>query len=365
MRHFKATMMSDDLVFATEATELRGELLLKLEAASSIPEFADFQACLKGEIVSTEERQKRRQSVDIKEHLRRLRLLGDSLAWTLLHPHAIRNLAKNDDRPPALCDRKAEVDKCIATVRWLATKGIPGIVADLTHCIRIGDVIVVRNPEMPDLVEFKANVPDDRYRHQGRRGRQLHRMQKTVEYLKSGSAEFRNEPGPRLSIEVGVRPEHDFVQVERVASAAIRDGASLQMLRPRQWIGACRLDCEPIFPAELHEFPDLHICVGFLSEALPNLLHEVPPPFNWPINLEVRRALMDGTVGLFHILDPQILENPQIRFAPDRQRDGVCFEVHVDGGAFSCSDYFLRPILYGFQTVESVAETMVACGEGI
>src|ERR1700694_504896 len=111
MRHFEATMMSGDRVFATEATELRGELLLKLEAASSIPEFADFQACLEDEIVSTEERQKRRQSVDINEHLRRLRLLGDSLAWTLLHPHAIRNLAKNDGRPPALCDRKTEVDK--------------------------------------------------------------------------------------------------------------------------------------------------------------------------------------------------------------------------------------------------------------
>ena len=134
--------MNDDETFAAEAKEIRGGLLLGLEEASSASELAEFQVRLSDEIIRTEERRKKvRQSLELKEHLLRLRLLGDSLAWRLLHPHAIRNLAKNDGRPPILCDRRPEVEKCLATVRWLSSDGIPAVVADLTHCLRIGDVV--------------------------------------------------------------------------------------------------------------------------------------------------------------------------------------------------------------------------------
>ena len=353
--------MNDDEVFAAETKEIRRALLLGLEEASSARELADFQVRLGDEIVGAEEkRNEGRHRLGLKEHLFRLRLLGDSLAWRLLHPHAIRSLAKNDGRPPTLCDRRPEVENCMATVRQLSLEGIPAIVADLTHCLRIGDVLVVRHPEMPDIVEFKATVRDDRYRHQGRTGRQLHRMQKTVEYLNRGSAQFRDEEALRLSIEIDVRAEHDFTQVESIAATAIRDGSSVQMLRPRQWVGASRLGHSPIFPAEVHRFTDLQLCVGFLSDAFPDLLHEVPPPLNWPISLNVRRALMEGELVLFHIIDPRLLEDERIRVLFDQRESSTSFEVYVDGNAFQCSDYFLRQILYGFQTPESAAQTMIA-----
>lgn len=357
----KSTNRNDDEALAAEAKEVRSGLLLGLEEASSASELAEFQVRLKDEIVRTEERRNGgRHRLELKEHLFRLRLLGDSLAWRLLHPHAIRNLTKNDGRPPALCDRRPEVENCMATVRRLSTEGIPAIVADLTHCLRIGDVVIVRHPEMPDIVEFKATLRDGRYRHQGRTGRQLHRMQKTVEYLNRRSTQFRDEQAPRLSIEIDVRAEHDFLQVESIAATAIRDGASVQMLRPRQWVGACRLERNPIFPAEVHQFTDLHLCVGFLSDALPDFLHEVPPPLNWPISLDVRRALMEGELVIFHIIDPRLLEDGRIRVLLDQRGSSASFEVHAGGNAFQCSDYFLRQILYGFQTPESVAEAMIA-----
>lgn len=248
----------------------------------------------------------------------------------------------------------------MATVRWLSTEGIPAIVADLTHRLRIGDVVIVRHPEIPDIVEFKATRRDDRYRHQGRIGRQLHRMQKTVEYLSRGSAQFRDEQAPRRSIEIDVRAEHDFLQVESIAAAAIHDGASVQMLRPRQWVGACRLESNPIFPAEMHQFTDLDLRVGFLSDALPDLLHEVPPPLNWPISLHVRRALMEGELVIFHIIDPRLLEDDRIRVLLDNRGSSASFEIQAGVNAFQCSDYFLRQILYGFQTPASVAEAMTA-----
>jgi uncharacterized small protein (DUF1192 family) len=234
----KVTNVNDDEAFVIEAKEIRGGLLRRLEQASSASELAEFQALLTDEIVRTEARRKNdRRQFAFKEHILRLRLLGDSLAWRLLHPHAIRNLAKNDGLPPMLYDRRRELEKCIGTVRWLSSKGIPATVSDLTHCLRIGDVIIVRHSEMPDIVESKATVRDDRYRHQGRTGRQRHRMQKTAEYLNHGSAVFRDEQVPRLAMEIRVHPEHDFAQVESVASTAIRDGASVQLIRPRQWLG--------------------------------------------------------------------------------------------------------------------------------
>ncbi|HMH54305.1 MAG TPA: hypothetical protein VK548_28985 [Candidatus Acidoferrum sp.] len=353
--------VTDAEAFAAEAKGVRTRLLLELEQSSSVSQLAEFQVHLKDEIIRAESnRGAGRHHLEVKEHLFRLRLLGDSLAWRLLHRHAIRNLAKNDGRPPRLSDRRHEIENCMAAVRWLSTEGISAICTDLTHCLRIGDVIIVRHPEIPEILEFKARVRDDRYRHQGRAGRQLHRMEKTIEYLSRGAAQFRDESIARMSLEIDLRAKHDFLQVGSVAATALRDGASTEMLRPRQWLGACRLGCEPIAPAEARQFTDLRLCIGSLADALPNLLHEVPPPLNWPISLDLRRALMEGELVLFHIVDPRLLETERIRRVLFDRRGNGAFEVDAGGNTFQCSDYFLRQLLYGFQTPDSVAETMNA-----
>lgn len=197
MQH--GTTMSRDDAFVNEAKEHRGELLFRLEKASSASELAEFQVLLRDAIVRIEETRRNanpQRRFELKEPLIRLRFLGHSLAWRLLHPHAIRNLAKNDGQPPTLHDQSPEMEKCIATIHWLSSKGILAIAADLTHCLRIGDVVIVRDPETPDIVEFKATRRDERYRHQGRAGRQLHRMTKTIEYLYRGpSTGHRNGQG--------------------------------------------------------------------------------------------------------------------------------------------------------------------------
>lgn len=360
--------ISDNNDFIAEMKEIRNNLLLRLEQSSSVSAQAEFQTLLANEIVRVETRIKsvKREFVfkehlpPLKEHLLRLRLLGDSLAWKLLHPHAIRNLAKNDSRPPTLVDRLHELDKGIQTIQWLSTKNIPAIIADLTHCLRIGDLIIVQHPEMPDIIEFKTTIRNDQYRNKGRLGRQFHRMQKTAEYLTHGTAKFHNEKFTRMAIESNIHPEYDFALVESIASTAIHDGASFQMIRPKQWIGACRIDSKPVFPAKLLELTDSRVCLGFVSDALPEFINEVTPPFNWPINFDVRRAIMEGEVSIFHLIDPSLIQDQKIRVLPD-----LTFEVTVDKVRFNLSDYFLRQIVYGFQTPASIAKSMIDFAEKI
>lgn len=210
--------INDDKIFIAKAKEIRSNLLLRLENASSASAMVEFQTFLADEIIQTEAKIKDFKSKllikehlrPLKEHLFRLRLLGDSLAWELLHPHVIRNLAKNSGRPPTFFDRLHELDKCIKTIQWLSTKEIPAIIADLTHCLHIGDLIIAQHPETPHIVEFKTAKRKDRFQYQGRLGRQLHRMQKTVEYLNHGTAKFDNELAIRMVIESDIHPDYDF-----------------------------------------------------------------------------------------------------------------------------------------------------------
>jgi hypothetical protein len=69
---------------------------------------------------------------------------------------------------------------------------------------------------------------------------------------------------------------------------------------------------------------------------------------------------MEGELVIFHIIDPRLLEDGRIRVLFDQRGSSASFEVHAGGKAFQCSDYFLRQILYGFQTPESAAEAMIA-----
>src|SRR6185312_15874807 len=104
---------------------------------------------------------------DIDWHIHLLRCCGDSLVWRLLHPHAIRQLSKNQPRRPTLANQGTAFDWTLAKAREVAEAGRPVLVADLTHCIRIGDLVVATDPERPELVECKLSTRPERFALQG------------------------------------------------------------------------------------------------------------------------------------------------------------------------------------------------------
>jgi hypothetical protein len=103
----------------------RNVLLELLDSASLPVDFANFQTALAGEIIATERlrsenRQNRDLPVKLKKHLHLCHHLGDGLAWRLLDPHTIRQLAKNDGDPPYLSQQVAATTEGLEAINQLA-----------------------------------------------------------------------------------------------------------------------------------------------------------------------------------------------------------------------------------------------------
>src|ERR1700730_11948873 len=126
----------------------RNVLLELLESATLPVDFASFQTALAAEIIATERlKSENRQDGDLqselKRHLHLCHHLGDGLAWRLLDPHTIRQLAKNDGNPPYLSQQVAATTEALKAINQFATElNLPAVMADLTNVVRIGDVIV-------------------------------------------------------------------------------------------------------------------------------------------------------------------------------------------------------------------------------
>ena len=131
----------------------------------------DFQLRLAQAIRSAEPVAFRDRASRERDHLRRLRLLGDGLAWRLLHPYTIRRLTKNQGGAQAV-STQAGFDATLQLAEQEAAKGRPVLVCDLTNCLRVGDVLLCSDPEQPVILESGGH---SRFKNKGRKGRQARR----------------------------------------------------------------------------------------------------------------------------------------------------------------------------------------------
>ncbi len=263
-----------DEIEPEEFRQARRTLFEALEGMSSITDHVAFQVRLAGEILSGEKlrpllKNNKPRRLILKDHLRRLHSYGDALAWTLLHPHAIRNLAKNDGCPPWLSNQEPALVHALETIKKLSEEGTPGIVCDLTNVLRIGDV-VFGDPEVPSIIELKSSATPDHRKYLGRAGRQRSRMEGTTKYLAEGQAQVYGESHTRVVLESDHEAQYNWGAVQEVIDRANKDGAATLMLSDYQLLFARRFDSDTELPdqASLDQFASRTIMVGALSRVL-------------------------------------------------------------------------------------------------
>src|SRR4030042_188293 len=157
---------------------IRENLFEQLNRINTPDEMVNFQAGGAEAILFAEINSKMNECApdSARSHIKSLRLYTDALAWWNLHPHTIRQLAKNSGPRPSLLDQGPSFANVLLHAgKYAKDTKLPILVADLTNVIKIGDLVVVTNPEKPMIVECKTSVPDPKYLMQGRSGRQISR----------------------------------------------------------------------------------------------------------------------------------------------------------------------------------------------
>jgi hypothetical protein len=344
----------------------RDELLNAYSAVDSPERLLDFQLKLAAAIQSREPAAFSSKNRDVKEHLRLLRLLGDGLAWQLLHPYAIRQLAKNPAPPPALGNQGIGFRDTLGRARKLAEAGHLVVVSDLTHVLTIGDLVVCDDREHPGIVECGGHA---RFLHKGRKARQLQRAQAVVDLLNDGTVVFPGRRQETQTIEVKTPYRHTWPAVDRVTIEAKREGSSAAFATDTDLVFAMRSDVDP--KSALKRGTTDHMAVP-AAAAYTRLLERpnarVPPCTAWDVSLEAKRVLYQGDVHVVHVVDAAAFVGRRLGNAEVvkllRTDDAVAgFGVVVGDDQLSLAAEFLTDVLLGFQTIESTAEAMLEAAE--
>jgi hypothetical protein len=357
------------MVQRDELKKFRAELMRKVLNWSTAAELLDLQLVAAAEIKSAEACVGDKD--DLRWHVHLLRCCADALAWQTLHPHTIRQLAKNQAAHPSITEQGAAFDFTISKAADAANAGVPVLIADLTNCLRIGDLVLPVDPELPRLEECKLSERPDQFAFQGRRGRQLSRMNGTLEYLATGRAKLHGEQATRMAVEVNVRSEYNWAVVNDVCSAALLSNIGSAMLSDSELIYATTETEASVFPDEIrdHRFLPPHAVVACHLVPIEEAWCEVPPPLNWDLLPELRIALQEGDLILYHIFDPWSLIGysndvgtiVDIQSVSDRE-GGHGYRLKIGDSEIVAGPTFTSSLLYGYETAKSIADRMLAFG---
>ena len=347
----------------------RRALFDQIEKLDSLQALYEFQRAIAEEIQRSEQLAKKDKWGEHKWHIHLLRSYGDALAWMLLHPYTIRQLAKNPSPPPSLLSQQDSFQYVLETGHEYADKGILVLISDITNCLKIGDLVLCYHPERPGLIECKLGHTLPELLMRGRTGRQISRMMGTLQHLYEGKAKLYGESKLRVAVETTSQIEYTWDIVNRTVSDALSTGLGVGASSDSDLTWAFVGDDSHLeIPQEVRTFAsNFEIpCCGCHARPLEEANPRVPPPAVWPIARDCRFALMELEVILFHLVDIQ-------RFAEAVTERGRIIEILVTKAGFNdgsflveagdhrytLSSSFLADVVYGFQTIESTAKSMI------
>lgn len=296
----------------------------------------------------------------IRFHIDRLRLYCDGLAWATLHPHVIRQLAKNDSTPKMLVSQGKAFDEVIESAKDYAKRlEAPVIVADLTSVIRIGDLVLVTDPESPQLVELKTRFRPSLLMR-GRVGRQISRALGTMRYLTRGTAKVHGDELQRVVVESDYKASRNWDAIETVSKNAIKIGYARLDVSEHEVLWAFRKSSEETFKSNLaSEQSRISTCFFGTTLGLMARKDELfPTPAIWQVSEEVRFAVLEEEIIVAHML-----ETSAFKFATDAAAvefedgtDDFPLIVTVGGKRYPFSLRFVYDVLYGYETTDSAVQ---------
>jgi hypothetical protein len=344
----------------SELVAERRRLLDQWDAVDSPRKLLRIQERIAHQIRTAEAKLKAGQEDEdeLRSHISQLRLYADGLAWQVLHPHVIRQLAKNPGKPPSLLGQGEAFENVLRSARDLfRQRRLPIVIADITNVIKIGDIIVVTHPEVPQIVECKTNLPHPKHWMEGRLGRQLSRLLGTAKYLAGQPVKVHGDNHVRVVVESQHKPERDWEAVRVCVDAALKHVEGSVQLSEHEFLWACReAQLSTVVERVGATARTLSQPVFFgTSQGLLNMSDGLfPPPITWPLAPETRFALMERDVTLIHLVSASAFEGDygECRVAVgDRRPSPVSVFIGEEELRFGLR--FIYDVLYGFETAES------------
>jgi len=366
--------MTRELSTVTPA-ELRRErrrLLDEWDAVDSATKLLEIQERIADQIQGAEQSIKAmRGDLDaLRSHIKQLRLYADGLAWRVLHPHVIRQLSKNAGDAPSLIEQHEAFNFVLRSARrHVEASGLPVLIADITNVIKIGDLIVVADPELPQIVECKTRLGHPRYWMQGRIGRQISRALGTLKYLSGKPVKVHGEDHVRVSVESQHEPERNWDAVGTCVAAALDHGYGSVLLSDHELVSAFQgshlSEAFDQLAPSTRELPQPFFA-GTSLEPFDRSDGLLPPPIVWPLAPAGRFAVAEGEVIVIHFVSARAFERGGHEWRIQVTGPDPCYvSVFLGEEEYRFSDRFIRDVLYAFETVDSCVTGLLTCARQV
>jgi hypothetical protein len=291
-------MDNDTMVFEKRRRPLVESFLDLDEHRSPLALQHDIAAELRHAEMSAHQR-----TPELAWHKRLLRVIGDSLAFTFLHQHTIRTLARHPGQPPSLNGQRDDFAFTMDVAQVLAECGYVPIVSDLTNVLKVGDIAAVAAQHVL-ILECKNTALPARLSLSGRLARQRARGSAATEYLRN--SRIPEPGGTREAIKFQL-PQPHWDAVSNLADALSPDstGAEMCLLGPGDAVGLATRD------ADLSAFlARLSSLVGGTTPMLAthlDLLRQpswtCPGPLVFPLPRWVRHDLFEARAVMVRLID--------------------------------------------------------------
>lgn len=356
-----------------ELKTVRQQLFKTFPHAPSCPELFAFQKTLVDELLTIEHERRLSNDWALREHAHMVRLYGDALAFGQMSVYAIRQLARNSGKPPGLSGQGTAFDLAMQCCEVVNQHGVPGLLADLTNVLKNGDLVLCVDENAPQIVECKLGaVKDIRFERQGRRGRQLARIESIGRFLRHGKGKIFGDERERQTVELKRTPQYDFKVVEQVVSAALDHRPTTLLVSDWELYSAALLG-ETSDSASVMEGwkirPREGIAIGSASEPLRGGWPDIRPPILWDMSEDARWALMEGDVALTHAVRVNAfvgLRRGEIFVHKAIEMPGPFgwgYEMMIGHDPMVVSPNMMLEVIYAHETIESAGQRLLELAE--
>jgi len=300
-----------------------------------------------------------------KEHLQKLLSIGDSIVWQVLEPFTIRQLGKYESNITSLASQEDVIVEILNRFQEKSEKTI-FLIADITRCITVGDIIEVITSDQVRIIECKSSKPEVITANnilRGRLGRQFSKAFWLQNYMEIGFGQLYSHDRPTRTIEIETSKNYHIDLIPNLIDECMKNenGTSYVQAESGLLYIAQRTDSElkdeTIASLPKLKKPVVASTARLIEEPKETIFHAPPLILNIP--LEYRIMLQEVDINIITILDLSCVEEicTQLGFEYSETEQGLP-QMSKNGKSHIFHIRFINEILINFITVKDAVETM-------
>jgi hypothetical protein len=257
----------------------------------------------------------------------------------------------------------------------IAEQDVPVLISDITNVLKNGDLVVCIDPNAPSLLECKlSKLKDARFERQGRRGRQLSRLETIGSFLRTGRGTIFGEDKERVTVELTEKSQFDYSTIDYVVATALQHKPIVVTPSRHQLLSAAlageSVDALDAIRKWSPNTPGNPVAIGSSLALLRKNWPDVPPPILWNLSPPSRWALMEGDVSITHVVRVDAFVGIQ----RDRARvDEVVplsssqfpwgYKLTIDTQSLTIGPTFLFNVVHSHETIYSAGQRLLEAGQ--